>query len=130
MARKPDFENESFRAWVADKNDQKQYSRNDNRIRYRGYTFVLQGFTVVKEKGRVVLAFKFKHESRMLMVFFDERNERLKGTYAFLRKSAEWMGYGIVDVKEAFDRILLEEKTMRKLAKKPESSGEDLQEGE
>jgi len=69
MKRKPDFENESLRMWVPNDKEKKQYKNIDTRIKYKGYTFGLVGFTVAKVKGKVAFAFKFKPENKIVIAY-------------------------------------------------------------
>lgn len=124
MERKPDFENESLRMWVPNNKEKKQYRKTDVRIKYKGYTFGLVGFTVAKLKGRVVFAFKFKPENKTVLAYKDDKNHEAQAIYKDLREYARFIGYQFSDVRDTWDRILMEEHTIRKLAGKADREGQ------
>jgi hypothetical protein len=124
MKRKPDFENESLRMWVPSDKEKKQYKNVDTRIKYKGYTFGLVGFTVAKVKGKVAFAFKFKPENKIVIAYKDDEYHETQVAYEELKRYAQSIGYEFRDVRDAWDRILMEEHTIKKLTGKADLHGQ------
>lgn len=130
LKRKPDFETESLRMWVPSDKEKKQYKKKTPRIKYKGYTFGLVSFTVVKKKGKVVFAFKFKPETKMVIAYIDDKSKELQEVYDELKQYAKSIGYEFNDVRKMWDRILMEEHTIKKLAKKADSKDQQVKGGD
>jgi len=130
LKRKPDFETETLRMWVPSDREKKQYKNVDNRVKYRGYIFGLVGFTVVKKKRKVVFAYKFKDENRVVMAYLDDKKRELQDIYNDLKKYAEFIGYEFRDVREVWDKILLEEHRIKRLAKKADLKDKQVKGGD
>jgi hypothetical protein len=124
MDKKPDFENESLRMWVPDKKEKKRLKKKTPCIKYRGYVFGLVGFTLVKKNNKVVFAYKFKHESKMVIAYLDDDNKEIQAVYNDLKKYAKAIGYEFRDVHEVWDKILMEEHTIKKLTEKADREGQ------
>lgn len=61
--------------WIPGDKEKKQYKNVDTRIEYKGYTFGLVGFTVAKVKGKVVHAFEFKPENKIVIAYKDDEGK-------------------------------------------------------
>jgi hypothetical protein len=121
LKRKPDFETESLRMWVARNNERKQLQKKGSYIKHKGYKIRLLGFFVVKKKGKVAFACKAKDENKILLAYLDDNDKKLREAYNELKRCFESMGYEFRDVRKVWDNILLEEHTIKRLAK--ESAG-------
>lgn len=109
--------------WVARDNERKPLKKKTSYIEHRGYTFRLIDFAAVEKKGIVVFAYKFKHENRMVMAYLDDKEIEMKEAYETLQEVAKSLRYTFHDVREAFDKILLEEDTVKSLINKAKRSG-------
>lgn len=123
MDRKPDFETESLKMWVPSDKEKERLNKKDPRVEYKGYTFRLIDFTAVRKKGIVVFAYKFNHENRMVMAYLDDSETEMKEAYGMLQEGAKSIGYKFRDAREAFEKILSEEDTVKSFINKAECSG-------
>ena len=117
--KKPDFENESFRCWKADKDEKME---DGYKVKINGQEVGLLGFTAVfnKKEHKLVFAYKFKHtvdnpqdNPMVLFAIPDELNEEDKKQIGELMKGFEGIvnsiGYQLVDLRETMKSVKMEE---------------------
>lgn len=123
--RKPDLDLESFRAWIPNKEEEKEVKDLKGiTVKYKDIELQLNGFSVAyakKGKEQPIFAWKFKHENRLVMYYcFDVKSELRNQTIAVkkIKEVAEMAGYGTLNMEEQFKSVYLEMKTLENLRKK------------
>jgi hypothetical protein len=118
MKKKFDIENGTLRMKIANEREKKQFEQQEHCIKYKGHTFRLNGFTVVKKKEKVVCAFKAKDENKIFIAYFDDNAKDIRGVYDKLIKRVRSAGYEFRDLREIWDKILLQLQETKKTPKK------------
>ena len=122
--KKPDFETESFRAWLPTDKELKENiaTKSDLKIKYKDVEFVLTGFTKCYKHDKLVFAYKFKHESKLILYYIPETEdktqmEETKTALNLLKNLSEIANYNIQDAMDTFKNMYLELQTLEKLSK-------------
>lgn len=130
---KPDFENESFRAWIPSKTNPEEYEdENTFEIKIGEFTYKNLGFTIARDKttSKKLFAFKIKSKSRMILYHIFEdltEEEKKKADNALMIATNEvnqvlrHMGtpqFALVPVIDTINNVMSETKALEKLAKK------------
>jgi len=109
IKRKPDFETESFRAWIPTEKEKKaieENSKNDLKVDLGdGKSISLCGFNVASKNGIPQFAYKFRHDKRMILYYIVEDNEKTRGLLEGLKTAGKMADYEVIDQKEQFKNM-------------------------
>jgi len=127
--RKPDLDLESFRAWIPNKEEEKEVKELKGiTVKYKDIELQLTGFSVAyadEERKKPMFAWKFKHENQMVMYYcFDVKKlpikELRKQAIAVkkIKEVAGVAGYGCMNMEDQFKSVYLEMETLENMRKK------------
>jgi len=77
-----------------------------------------------RKPDKVAFAFKFKPENKIVIAYKDDEYHETQIAYEELKRYAQSIGYEFRDVRDAWDRILMEEHTIKKLTGKADLHGQ------
>lgn len=123
--KKPDFETESIRAWIATKKERDKLSKESYPIIIEkdGNSLQLLGFAkFIDKKGKPVFAYKFNHEEKILMYHIpddlsEEDRSRVGVAMLAIKMLNEAFNYQLLSSQEIARMIGHEANTLENLAK-------------
>jgi hypothetical protein len=127
--KKPDFENESLRAWKPDKDEQKRL-KEDMKDEYEvdigdDFKVKLGGFTTCMKDDKVIFLYKFKHNEKMILYYIpDETNTLIKRDFLdSMEQFTSIMPYELKDIRDVLKVMKSEQHVFDKMTDEDNKNG-------